>query len=102
MKRQAAPETKLEIYYSRPKCLGWFLVYLSCCFGLGFLPFISGYVLSGAVLGLFFGAAALQHLICIFIPNRESFSAKRFYPESSFHSVGMKSAVLRKCRTRAF
>ena len=29
MKKQAVPETKLEIYYSRPKCLGWFLVYLS-------------------------------------------------------------------------
>lgn len=66
MKKQAVQATKLEIYYSRPKCLGWFLVYLSCCFGLGFLPFISGYVLTGAVLGLFFGAAALQHLICIF------------------------------------
>lgn len=78
MKKQAVPETKLEIYYSRPKCLGWFLVYLSCCFGLGFLPFISGYVLTGAVLGLFFGAAALLHLICIFSQQT------RFYPESSF------------------
>lgn len=84
MKKQAVPETKLEIYYSRPKCLGWFLVYLSCCFGLGFLPFISGYVLTGAVLGLFFGAAPCASNLYFLYQTGNHSRQKRFYPESSF------------------